>query len=203
LPSNVFVAIEFLNTVPNRIREPVDSSGYIAGGRPIKSLKGKRQQDTSTSPARRGRRRCTTTPTPRPRSARRSGRRRSSTSFTRPPTPRAGQEQGQDTPPFLLPQLLPSSLLSKSDVPCRPRSTPTAGDLSSVVDFHALLAADGDLPAGIGRCDCTGFECPVFCFLDRPGNAELTLPFFTCSSWSLRFTDSTNISNLRKLNVSM
>jgi hypothetical protein len=142
-------------------------------------------------------------PTLRPRSARRSGRRRSSTNFTRPPTPRAGQEQGQDTTPFLHPQLLPSSLLSKSDVPCFPRSMPTAGDLSSVVDFHVLLAADWELPASIGRCDCAGFECLVFCILDGPGNAELTLPFLTCSSWSLRFSDSTNIANLGKLNVSM
>ncbi|TVU25411.1 hypothetical protein EJB05_27906 [Eragrostis curvula] len=51
----------------------------------------------------------------------------------------------------------------------RTRSTPTGGDLSAVVDFHALLAADGELPAGIGRCDCAGFGRPVFCFLDRPG----------------------------------
>ncbi|RCV38187.1 hypothetical protein SEVIR_8G128700v4 [Setaria viridis] len=43
------------------------------------------------------------------------------------------------------------------------------GDLSAVVDFHALLAADGELPAGIGRRDCAGFDRPVFCFLDRPG----------------------------------
>ncbi|KAJ1268252.1 hypothetical protein BS78_07G121800 [Paspalum vaginatum] len=43
------------------------------------------------------------------------------------------------------------------------------GDLSAVVDFHALLAADVELPAGIGRHDCAGFNRPVFCFLDRPG----------------------------------
>ncbi|KAG2557672.1 alpha-ketoglutarate-dependent dioxygenase alkB-like isoform X3 [Panicum virgatum] len=43
------------------------------------------------------------------------------------------------------------------------------GDLSAVVDFHALLAADGELPAGIGRSNCAGFDHPVFCFLDRPG----------------------------------
>ncbi|WVZ51810.1 hypothetical protein U9M48_002920 [Paspalum notatum var. saurae] len=43
------------------------------------------------------------------------------------------------------------------------------GDLSAVVDFHALLASDGELPTGIGRCDCAGFDRPVFCFLDRPG----------------------------------
>ncbi|KAL5203983.1 hypothetical protein ABZP36_008854 [Zizania latifolia] len=43
-------------------------------------------------------------------------------------------------------------------------------DLSSVVDFHALLAAgDGGLPAGIGRRDLAGFDRPIFCFLDRPG----------------------------------
>ncbi|CAD6257088.1 unnamed protein product [Miscanthus lutarioriparius] len=54
------------------------------------------------------------------------------------------------------------------------RSKPSDGegggaDLSAVVDFHALLAADGELPAGIGRRDCAGFDRPVFCFLDRPG----------------------------------
>lgn len=43
------------------------------------------------------------------------------------------------------------------------------GDLSAVVDFHALLAADGELPARIGRRDCARFDHPVFCFLDRPG----------------------------------
>ncbi|KAM3198270.1 hypothetical protein ACQJBY_073428 [Aegilops geniculata] len=44
------------------------------------------------------------------------------------------------------------------------------GDLSAVVDFHALLAAgEGELPAGIRRCDRAGFHLPVFCFLDRPG----------------------------------
>jgi hypothetical protein len=36
-----------------------------------------------------------------------------------------------------------------------------------------LLAADGELPAGIGRHDCVGFDRPVFCFLDRPGNCDL------------------------------
>ncbi|XP_066339955.1 alpha-ketoglutarate-dependent dioxygenase alkB-like isoform X1 [Miscanthus floridulus] len=56
----------------------------------------------------------------------------------------------------------------------RSRSKPSGGegggaDLSAVVDFHALLAADGELPAGIGRRDCAGFDRPVFCFLDRPG----------------------------------
>ncbi|KAK3137049.1 hypothetical protein QOZ80_5BG0446980 [Eleusine coracana subsp. coracana] len=51
----------------------------------------------------------------------------------------------------------------------RTRSKPTGGDLSAVVDFHALLASDGELPTAIKRCDCAGFERPVFCFLDRPG----------------------------------
>ncbi|RLM58360.1 alpha-ketoglutarate-dependent dioxygenase alkB [Panicum miliaceum] len=56
----------------------------------------------------------------------------------------------------------------------RSRSKPAGvdgddGDLSAVVDFNALLAADGELPAGIGRRDCAGFDRPVFCFLDRPG----------------------------------
>ncbi|KAF8754832.1 hypothetical protein HU200_011450 [Digitaria exilis] len=56
----------------------------------------------------------------------------------------------------------------------RPRNKPPGvegggGDLSAVVDFHALLAADGELPAGICRRDCAGFGRPVFCFLDRPG----------------------------------
>jgi hypothetical protein len=26
---------------------------------------------------------------------------------------------------------------------------------------------------GIGRHDCAGFDRPVFCFLDRPGNCDL------------------------------
>ncbi|KAL6630567.1 hypothetical protein ACP70R_028640 [Stipagrostis hirtigluma subsp. patula] len=54
----------------------------------------------------------------------------------------------------------------------RSRNKPAGGggeDLSAVVDFHALLAVDGELPAGIGRCHCAGFDRPVFCFLDRPG----------------------------------
>ncbi|XP_066339956.1 alpha-ketoglutarate-dependent dioxygenase alkB-like isoform X2 [Miscanthus floridulus] len=60
----------------------------------------------------------------------------------------------------------------------RSRSKPSGGegggaDLSAVVDFHALLAADGELPAGIGRRDCAGFDRPVFCFLDRPENPDI------------------------------
>lgn len=55
----------------------------------------------------------------------------------------------------------------------RSRSNPIGGggdgDLSAVVDFHALLAGGGELPGGIGRCDCAGFDRTVFCFLDRPG----------------------------------
>ncbi|KAM0852647.1 hypothetical protein ACQ4PT_051649 [Festuca glaucescens] len=43
------------------------------------------------------------------------------------------------------------------------------GDLSEVVDFHALLACGVELPAGICRCNCPGFDLPVFRFLDRPG----------------------------------
>ena len=59
---------------------------------------------------------------------------------------------------------------------CRSKPSGREGggaDLSAVVDFHALLAADGELPAGIGRRDCAGFDRPVFCFLDRPGNCDL------------------------------
>ncbi|PWZ29515.1 Alpha-ketoglutarate-dependent dioxygenase alkB [Zea mays] len=59
---------------------------------------------------------------------------------------------------------------SRSRSGCRPSSGEGGGaDLSAVVDFHALLAADGELPDGIGRRECPGFDRPVFCFLDRPG----------------------------------
>uniref|UniRef100_A0ACD5TRM6 Uncharacterized protein n=1 Tax=Avena sativa TaxID=4498 RepID=A0ACD5TRM6_AVESA len=43
------------------------------------------------------------------------------------------------------------------------------GDLSAVVDFRSLLAGGVELPVGIERCDCAGFDLPVFRFLDRPG----------------------------------
>lgn len=63
---------------------------------------------------------------------------------------------------------------SRSRSGCRPSSGEGGGaDLSAVVDFHALLAADGELPDGIGRRECPGFDRPVFCFLDRPGNCDL------------------------------
>uniref|UniRef100_A0ACD5VLK1 Uncharacterized protein n=1 Tax=Avena sativa TaxID=4498 RepID=A0ACD5VLK1_AVESA len=43
------------------------------------------------------------------------------------------------------------------------------GDLSAVVDFRSLLAGSVELPVGIERCDCAGFDLPVFRFSDRPG----------------------------------
>uniref|UniRef100_A0ACD5VBW3 Uncharacterized protein n=1 Tax=Avena sativa TaxID=4498 RepID=A0ACD5VBW3_AVESA len=43
------------------------------------------------------------------------------------------------------------------------------GDLSEVVDFRSLLAGGVELPVGIERCDCSGFDLPVFRFSDRPG----------------------------------
>lgn len=63
---------------------------------------------------------------------------------------------------------------SRSRSGCKPSSGEGGGaDLSAVVDFHALLAADGELPSGIDRRNCPGFDRPVFCFLDRPGNCDL------------------------------
>ncbi|XP_020080743.1 alpha-ketoglutarate-dependent dioxygenase alkB-like isoform X1 [Ananas comosus] len=63
-------------------------------------------------------------------------------------------------------------------LPHRPKSRKrtTTGtkptDLSDVVDFKAVLdgfAGGRDLPPGILRFDCDGFDRPVFCIEDRPG----------------------------------
>nr|CAD1836615.1 unnamed protein product [Ananas comosus var. bracteatus] len=63
-------------------------------------------------------------------------------------------------------------------LPHRPKSRmkTTSGtkptDLSDVVDFKAVLesfASGRDLPTGILRFDCDGFDRPVFCIEDRPG----------------------------------
>jgi alkylated DNA repair protein alkB family protein 1 len=59
----------------------------------------------------------------------------------------------------------------------------SVGDLSEVVDFHALLAGGAELPAGIGRCDCAGFDLPVFRFLDRPGKLLESSSFTTLSNF--------------------